>query len=96
MGFSTLVKAVFGVSVMMFVKMKSWKVCQVHKELYGPCSLHQPLGVGREAGRSEFVERGRGVLKTWGGFYSFENKYKLSSDLKKILACFISRIYYYW
>lgn len=72
MGFSTLVKAVFGVSVMMFVKMKSWKVCQVHEELYGPCSLHQPLGGsggGGEAGRSEFVERGRGVLKTWGGFY---------------------------
>lgn len=67
MGFSTLVKAVFGVSVTMFVKMKSWKVCQVHKELYGPCSLHQPLGGG--GGGRGCVEEGRGVLKTWGGFY---------------------------
>lgn len=69
MGFSTLVKAVFGVSVMMFVKMKSWKVCQVHKELYGPCSLHQPLSGGWGERRSEFVEGERGVMKTWRGFY---------------------------
>lgn len=63
MGFSTLVKAVFGVSVMMFVKMKSWKVCQVHEELYGPCSLHQPLGGGgggrgRQGGVSLWREGG--------------------------------------
>lgn len=60
MSFSTLVNTVLGVRVMMFVKMKSWKVYQVHKELYGPCSLYQPFeGVcGGMEGGVEKMERG--------------------------------------
>lgn len=39
------------------------------------------------------VEEWRGVLKKWkegktGGFYYFENKYKLSADLLKKLSIF--------
>lgn len=54
----------------MFVKMKSWKACQVRGELYGPWSLHQPLGL---------CVQSEGVLEKWRkgkaeGFYEVENK----------------------
>lgn len=86
MRFSTLVKAVLSVS-MMFIKMKSWKACQVHEELYGPCSPHQSLGlcVQREGG----VEKWR-KGKT-GGFYEVENKHRVSADLKKTLTYYIPK-----
>lgn len=67
LSFSTLVKAVRSVSVM-FVNMKSWKACQVHEELRGPCSLHQPLGlnVQREEGVGKMEEgKNRRALFVW-------------------------------